>query len=104
MKYVNFIRLGSIGILTFLLFGLAACGVFNKSTSNIKDEQTQKPPAIEKSGAVLWGENCSRCHNAPNAGAFTKKQWETIGKHMRIRANLTADETEKIIGFLQLTN
>lgn len=83
------------------MFGLAACGVFQKNTSNSQDMQTQKPDKVETSGAVLWGENCSRCHGAPNAGAFSEHQWDVIGKHMRIRANLTAEETDKIVEFLK---
>ena len=59
---------------------------------------------VEKSGAVLWGENCSRCHNAPDPTAFSDQQWDAIGNHMRVRAGLTADETKKIVKFLQLSN
>ena len=56
-----------------------------------------------KSGAQLWGENCNRCHNAPAVGEFTNPQWDIISQHMRVRANLTADETGKIISYLQGT-
>ena len=54
----------------------------------------------DKSGATLWGENCNRCHNAPSMGEFTNAQWDVISQHMRVRANLTADETTKIISYL----
>lgn len=104
MKYSNILKLVSITFIMSLMFGLAACGVFQKSTSNSRDAQTQNSDKVEKSGAVLWGENCTRCHGAPNAGSFSEQQWDVIGKHMRIRANLTADETEKIVGFLKQTN
>jgi hypothetical protein len=53
---------------------------------------------------VLWGENCARCHNAPDPTAFSDTQWETIGAHMRVRAGLTAEDTEKIVTFLQQSN
>ncbi|MGK7369352.1 MAG: hypothetical protein ACNS64_03990 [Candidatus Halalkalibacterium sp. M3_1C_030] len=59
---------------------------------------------MEKSGAVLWGENCGRCHNAPDPTAFSDVQWEAIGAHMRVRAGLTADETNKIVTFLKQSN
>lgn len=58
----------------------------------------------EKIGAQLWGENCNRCHNAPSPTDFSDTQWETIGAHMKIRANLTDEETKKIIEFLQSAN
>lgn len=60
--------------------------------------------AIAKSGAQLWGENCVRCHNAPSPTAFSDIQWETIGQHMRIRANLTAQQTDKVVEFLKMAN
>ena len=57
-----------------------------------------------KSGAQLWGENCIRCHNIPSPADFSDAQWDLIGSHMRIRANLTMVEAEKIIEFLKLAN
>lgn len=104
MKYSNLIKTGLIVAMTFLMFVFSACGVFQKSTDNSSEYNGEKPEKIEKAGAVLWGENCTRCHNAPNAGEFTEKQWETIGMHMRIRANLPAKDAEKIIEFLKQTN
>jgi hypothetical protein len=55
----------------------------------------------EKSGAQLWGENCNRCHNAPSMDQYSKDQWTVIGAHMRVRANLTTAEINKVVGFLQ---
>jgi cytochrome c2 len=55
----------------------------------------------DKSGAQLWGENCNRCHNSPSMEQYSKEHWEVIGTHMRVRANVTEDEANKIIAFLQ---
>ena len=55
----------------------------------------------DKSGAQLWGENCNRCHNSPSMDQYSKEQWEVIGTHMRVRANVTDEEASKIIAFLQ---
>jgi cytochrome c1 len=57
-----------------------------------------------KSGMQLWGENCIRCHNAPSSGDYSNAQWETIGMHMKLRANLTDVETNKIVEFLKSSN
>ncbi len=70
---------------------LAGCSTANKITA-------------EKTGAQLWGENCVRCHNAPSPPAFSDVQWETIALHMRVRANLTQEEVEKIVEFLKMAN
>lgn len=59
---------------------------------------------LEKSGAQLWGENCLRCHNLPSPTEFGDDQWETIGMHMKLRANLTDGELEETVGFLQSVN
>lgn len=57
-----------------------------------------------KGGAQLWGENCVRCHNVPSPSIYSDQQWDLVTTHMRIRANLTAAETTKIIEFLQMAN
>ena len=57
-----------------------------------------------KSGAQLWGENCIRCHNIPFPADFSNTQWNLIGTHMRLRANLTAGETRKIVELLKMAN
>ena len=58
-----------------------------------------------KTGAQLWGENCLRCHNAPDPGDYGDAQWETIGMHMKVRANsLTDNEINKVVEFLKSAN
>lgn len=58
----------------------------------------------EKSGALLWSENCSRCHYSPDPEDYNDAQWEVISLHMRVRTSLTEEETEKITAFLQQSN
>ena len=57
-----------------------------------------------KSGAQLWGENCQRCHNTPSPATYSDDQWDIIGEHMRIKANLTDTEVSKIVTFLKSAN
>ncbi|MCP4051493.1 MAG: cytochrome c [Mesoflavibacter sp.] len=59
---------------------------------------------MEKSGAQMWGEACNRCHLAPSPADYNDTDWETIGLHMRIRANLTEKEITKIEAFLKSAN
>lgn len=61
-------------------------------------------PISERGGAQLWGDNCTRCHNSRTPTEFSDAQWEVIAHHMRVRANLTAYEHEKILQFLQSGN
>ena len=54
-----------------------------------------------KSGAQLWGERCGFCHNVRSPTSFSDAQWEVATMHMRVRANLTAEERTKIFEFLK---
>ncbi len=57
-----------------------------------------------KSGAQLWGENCNRCHNAPDPHTFSDDQWDAASEHMRQKALLTDMEITKIRVFLKTAN
>ena len=63
-----------------------------------------KPQAAVQSGATLWAQNCAHCHNARSPDSYSKAQWEVAMLHMRIRANLTAEEHKKILEFLKSAN
>ena len=63
------------------------------------------PEAIaSKSGAQLWGENCNRCHNAPDPRTYSDDQWDAACEHMRQKAILTNAEVSKIKDFLKSAN
>ncbi|NOX85662.1 MAG: cytochrome c [Chlorobi bacterium] len=64
----------------------------------------QREVSAQKSGAELWAQNCIRCHNIPSPPAYSDVQWETIGLHMKERANLTSEQIDKIVAFLQSAN
>jgi len=57
--------------------------------------------APSKGGAQLWSENCMMCHNLRSPTTYSPKQWEIVVAHMRVQANLTAEEARKILKFLQ---
>jgi len=80
----------SIIVIIFLTFLFNGCSVSKK--------------VADKSGAQLWGENCSRCHNAPGPGEFNNDNWEVIGMHMQVRTNITKTDMDKIIDFLKSSN
>ena len=57
-----------------------------------------------KSGAQLWGENCTRCHNTPDPKTYSDDQWDAATEHMRQKAILTNTEINKIRIFLKSAN
>lgn len=58
----------------------------------------------ERSGVQLWSENCVRCHATPPPNVYSDEQWDVISTHMRVRASLTEDETQKILEFIKSAN
>jgi hypothetical protein len=71
-----------------------------------KDAKTenQKPKKEEKkkfSGADLYAMHCNRCHPERYATERTATQWKTIMLHMRVRANLPAEQAKAILKYLQ---
>ena len=87
-------KLMIISVITAMMFSMG----FNMSGCKV-------PAKIAaKSGAQLWGENCTRCHFVPSPADFGDPDWELIVSHMRLRANLTATESKKIVEFLKMTN
>lgn len=55
-------------------------------------------------GAQLWSQNCARCHNIRPPSSYSDRNWDIIVHHMRVRANLTAEEYESIRNFLKSAN
>ena len=53
------------------------------------------------SGATLWAQNCGHCHNIRSPDSYSDAQWDVAMLHMRVRANLTADEHKQILAFLK---
>ena len=90
----------SIGV---SLTAAAGCGEHSQPPA---DGPGSQPSAAipHKAGAQLWAENCSRCHNLRPPQSFSDTQWQTITHHMRLRADLTGEETRKITEFLQASH
>ena len=60
--------------------------------------------AQNQAGALAWSQNCMRCHNLRNPNERSDREWDVIVHHMRVRANLTAEEHRLILRFLQSAN
>jgi hypothetical protein len=84
-----------------LLFALTIIAVLSVTLT----ESCKVPAAIlNKSGAQLWGENCNRCHNAPDPKTYSDDQWDAATEHMRQKAILTDLEITKVRDFLKSAN
>jgi cytochrome c5 len=67
------------------------------------DSSKTKPKAAPKqlSGAELYSMHCNRCHPERYPTERTAAQWKTIMLHMRVRANLPAEQARTILKYLQ---
>jgi len=65
-------------------------------TSTSNTAQTQK-----LSGQDLYTINCSRCHTERYPREWTPGQWKTLMMHMRVRANIPADQAREILKYMQ---
>ncbi len=108
----------SVGVrlLLWLLAALAATAVAaetNAPPAAAQSGKTATPPRVEPaprggrvaprklSGAELYSIHCNRCHPERYPTERTAAQWKTILLHMRVRANLPAEQARTILKYLQ---
>jgi cytochrome c5 len=69
---------------------------------NAESGVKQAKPAPKKlTGAELYSMHCNRCHPERYPTERTAAQWKTILLHMRVRANLPAEQARTILKYLQ---
>jgi mono/diheme cytochrome c family protein len=73
-----------------------------KTPAEAKVEKNAPKPARKRiTGAELYQINCGRCHPERYASEFTPAQWKSIVTHMRVRANIPAQQAKAILKYLQ---
>lgn len=100
MKNITKIFLGLI-MMAGITVVVVACSSSKEVYSDITESEEVK---FERSGAQLWGETCTRCHLTPSPAAYNDTDWSTIELHMKIRANLSESDSNKIFDFLKSAN
>ncbi len=80
-----------------MLLSLAACATGNGASGAAE-------AASAPGGAKLWSQNCVRCHNNRSPANYSDSEWSAAMRHMRVRANLTAEEERSILEFLKSAN
>jgi mono/diheme cytochrome c family protein len=58
------------------------------------------PQGDSENGAKVWADTCARCHNVRPPSNLSERVWKLSMKHMRVRANLTGEETRDILAFI----
>ena len=104
MKRNIYRRTAAAGLLALSTLGLicAGCSTAASSSSTSAGGVTSKKAALSnQSGATLWAQNCGHCHNIRSPDSLSDAQWDVVVLHMRVRANLTAEEHRQILAFLK---
>ncbi len=71
-------------------------------TEKKPEKKTEKKAEKKKlSGADLYAIHCNRCHPERYATERSPAQWKTIMLHMRVRANLPANDAKAVLKYLQ---
>ena len=71
------------------------------SASALEKTPAQQAKTLKVGGAQLWAQNCGHCHNIRSPNSYSDAQWDVVMLHMRVRANLTAEEHKENLAFLK---
>lgn len=61
-----------------------------------------KSPRLD--GAKVYAWNCGACHSERYPSERKDAAWDKIATHMRVRANLTADQAAAVLHYLKENN
>jgi cytochrome c5 len=94
-----------LGALVMIILATAALYAQSVTSASVKDRPaTEKQVITARSMQHLnpaehaFQANCSRCHSAPEG--FSPRITGTVVRHMRVRANLSADDERLILSYL----
>lgn len=85
-------------ILVLIVPALAEKGSARSSGNEKQPAPAQASSQQSERGQLVFEQNCSRCHNAPES--FPPQISGTIIRHMRVRASLSAADEKALLHFL----
>jgi len=93
-------KIAAVGL--FCLSSLSVVTFAQTGAKGSKDNQKSKP-VTSAQGSSPDGEkrfqiNCGRCHNPPED--ISPREARAVGRHMRVRAMLSAEDEKLILQFL----
>ncbi len=97
-------RRAGVGLAVIAAAGCLATSIFLVAGNASAENAAPAAAKAEKkklSGSDLYAMHCNRCHPERYATERTAKEWKTIMLHMRVRANLPAEQAKAILKYLQ---
>lgn len=73
-------------------------GQASSARAGMKDAAVQRVSRQIEDGRLVFQQQCSRCHNAPEG--FPQSISGTIIRHMRVRASLSKSQEDDLLRFL----
>jgi len=106
VKYFRIAAGGLIIAASIYLVSAADTNAPPPSASNSARASSNKPAgdgSLPKklTGVELYAVHCNRCHPERYPTEFKEDEWRTIMMHMRVRANLSADDARVIMQYLR---
>jgi len=83
-----------LAVAVTLSFCLALAAWANDKSSKQRAASAARP--ID--GEQVYKSNCTRCHNTPPT--LTERQTRAVVRHMRVRANIPADQADAALQYL----
>lgn len=103
-KFLSIAGLGALGLGAVVML-VAGCQAPDARSAHASGATTvARVGKSGKGGAQLWAENCLSCHNVRSPSQYSDADWDLVMQHMRVRANLSATDTETITKFLKSAN
>lgn len=84
-----------------VLPGLLLASDANTNAPAATVKAPEKKPVRQLSGAELYAIHCNRCHQERYPEEFNQDRWKSLIFHMRVRANLPAEQARIVLKYLQ---
>ncbi len=106
LKRTNWTMVAAAGCLLVALAGGASLALAVDAETASQGEPEQSAPAkrAKRDGAKVYAWNCGSCHSERWPKERSDAEWEVIMTHMRVRANMTATQTEAVLHYLKENN
>ncbi len=98
-------RSGGAALIAAIFYAITFPSLYAGGDGKSEPKANATPGNTEKaqklSGEDLYAINCNRCHSERYPREWTPSQWKTLILHMRVRANLPADQAREILKYMQ---
>lgn len=104
----NWIALAATACLLLVLaVGVSVAIADDETPASAQSQEAEASSPAERpalDGAKVYAWSCGSCHSERWPKERSDAEWDVIMTHMRVRANLTAAQTEAVLRYLKENN